>query len=382
MRKIKIAHIITKLELGGAQTNTLYTVENLDKTKFTVVLICGKGGILDNDAKKIKNIKLIFLNFLIRKINPIKDILALIELFCILYKEKPDIVHTHSSKAGIIGRWAAFFCGIKCIIHTYHGFGFNNYQKLFVKFSFIFSERLTAIITDKLIAVAKENIICGLKNKIGNFKKYILIRSGIKIKNFQKEYNLENLRKKFNLEHNEKLITTIGPFKPQKNLIDFINVAYFVSKEYKNVKFFIIGDGQERGKIETKIKELNLETKIYLLGWQRDISEILHITDIFVLTSLWEGLPKSVVEAMVSGKSVVCYAVDGIKEIVKNNINGFLIKPKDVNDMSEKILLLLKDDNLRIKFGIQSKHLIGQEFDIDYMVWQQENLYRSIKMLP
>ena len=375
MNRIKVAHIITMLELGGAQDNTLYTVDNLDMNRFEPILICGPGGILDEKAKKL-SVKLYFVKHLVRQINPLYDLCAFFKLIYILNIEKPDIVHTHSSKAGILGRWAAYLAGIKTIIHTFHGFGFNKYQKYFTQKVFISAEWLTGKITDKLIAVAKENINTMLKYKIGKPDKYLLIRSGIKIGNFTDiKVDLNLKKEEFKINLGEKVVTTIGPLKPQKNLIDFVKLAEMILKKINNVKFIIVGDGRQRKEIECHMRKLKLEDGILLPGWRKDIPEILAITDVFVMTSLWEGLPRVIIEAMCSGKPVVANAVDGVKEIVVDNVTGFLVEPEDLENMSEKVILLLKDSNLAQNFGKTARERIDKSFDIDFMVRQQEELY-------
>jgi glycosyltransferase involved in cell wall biosynthesis len=366
------------LELGGAQGNTLYTVDNLDKTRFDVVLICGPGGILDNQATEIRNVKLYYVSSLIRQVNPIKDFVALINLTKILRTEKPDIVHTHSSKAGILGRWAAYFAGTHTIIHTYHGFGFNDFQNWLVKSVYVLAERLSSLISDRLIVVSNENISYGLKNKIGRREQYMVIRSGIKTGKYQQKYDNAGLRKELGIRPDEKVVTTIGPFKPQKNTIDFIVMAKRVSDMIPNTKFIVIGDGTLRPQIESKITEFSIQDKAVLLGWRTDIPQLLSMTDIFVLTSLWEGLPRSIVESMISGKPVVAYAVDGSKEIVHDNVTGYLVKPKDVDTLCDKVVVLLKDTRLREEFGKAAVSAVKTEFDIDYMVKQQEQLYGEL----
>ncbi|MFN3550540.1 MAG: glycosyltransferase family 4 protein [Endomicrobiia bacterium] len=392
-KKIKVLHIITKLELGGAQQNTLYTVENLNKEKFDVCLISGCGGILDEKAKlisKTKNVKLFFVKNLIREINPIKDFIALIELIILLNKIKPDIVHTHSSKAGILGRWATFFVNVIYkirnkknvkIIHTFHGFAFSAYHKFFIRWVYIFLEFFTAIISDKLIFVSNDNIKTAKMYKIGNLKKYILIRSGIKISNFyvsDKDKSLRFLKKEeLGILEAEKVITTIGPFKPQKNLSDFIKIAKIISDKLSEMKirFLIIGDGEQRNFLISLSKKLNVEEKIKFLSWQKNVKEFLVITDIFVMTSLWEGLPRSAVEALVCGVPVVAYSVDGLNDIIKSGTNGFLVKPKDIFSLAEKIIFLLTNNEVYNNIKKNTTQTIDKSFDIDYMVLQQENLY-------
>jgi len=373
MAKIKVVHIITLLELGGAQENTLYTCEHLDKNKFDVMLLCGKGGILDAQTK---NIRIYFVKELMREICPFYDLLAFIKIYKILKKEKPDIVHTHSSKAGIIGRWAAYYAKVPLIIHTFHGFGFNDEQNYFVRKIYILAERLTAKITDKLVAVSYENISKGLKNKIGNELQYTMIRSGIKLQDYQIDIDFEKKKKEFGLK-NEHIVGMIACFKKQKAPLDFIKTAKSVCAEKPDAKFILVGDGVLRKRIEAEIKKLNLEKNVILTGWRKDTNEIIKIFDVFVLTSLWEGLPRVIVESMSAGIPVVATYIDGTKEIVQEGLTGFVVHPHETEKMAERILRLLNNPDLRKKFSQAAKKRV-QEFDIDLMVRQQEKLYLLI----
>ena len=389
MKKVKVVHIITKLELGGAQQNTLYTVEHLDKNLFDVYLLSGRGGILDGFAKSlVKNsgVKVIFISTLVREINIIKDILAFIEIFELLRKIRPDIIHTHSSKAGIVARWSAFVLNLFSknkikIIHTFHGFAFSKFHNFFVRIFYITLEFFTGIISDRLIFVSIDNMNTARKYKIGMVKNYVLIRSGIKIKEFErvsfdnefKKLKMQNL----NLTLKEKVITTIGPFKPQKNLVDFIKMVRFVIDELpdENLIFFIAGDGKQKNLLISLAKKLGVYEKIKFLSWYKDIKGLLAVTDIFVMTSLWEGLPRSAVEALVAGVPVVAYAVDGLNDIIKSGINGYLIEPKDVFNLSKKVILLIRNSDLYNQIKKNTTQTIDKSFDIDYMVLQQQNLY-------
>lgn len=376
---LKVCFIITKLELGGAQKVALYTAQNLDKKDFESFLICGGGGILDAAAEK--SLRVFKLKSLVREISPVKDLIALIMLFRILKKENPDIVHTHSSKAGILGRIAAKMAGIETVIHTIHGYGFNETQKFPVKYLYIYIEKFCAFLTDKLIAVSKEDIKKGLHYGIAKENKFVLIRAGID-EIFFKEPLIDGQFKK-NLLKDEKLkaVVTVGPFKPQKNLSDFIRAAAIVCKENSGVVFLMVGDGEQRGKIEKLSLDLGVKDKILFLGWQSAIFNILHSCDIFVLTSLWEGLPCSAVEAMRCLKPVIANAVDGVKEIIKDGENGFLIEPYNYQKTAEKIKTLLKDDALRLKMGRAAADSINEEFNIAYNVKQQEALYKRLSFI-
>ncbi|MDR0823004.1 MAG: glycosyltransferase family 4 protein [Endomicrobium sp.] len=377
---LKVCYIITKLELGGAQKVALYTACNIDKTKFDDFLICGDGGILYDEAKQ--NLKTIQIKNLVREISPIKDFLALIQIYKVLKKEKPDIVHTHSSKAGIIGRIAAKLAGVKSIIHTIHGYGFNETQKFFVKYIFVYIEKFCAIITDKLIAVAREDIKKGVKYNIAKEDKFVLIRAGIDEIFFQDYAPSPEFKNSLTDGKSVQLVLTIGPFKPQKNTADFIKAAAEVLKEKDDVLFAIVGDGEQREQLETLANNLNIKDKILFLGWRKDIRQLLYASDIFVLTSLWEGLPCTIVEAMRCLKPVVANAVDGVKEIIIESETGFLIPPYDYKASAQKILYLLKNDSQRLKMGSAAQASIKEEFKMQSVVQSHEQLYLELNSYP
>lgn len=375
MKKIKVCIIVTKLELGGAQKVAIDLCQKLDRTKFETFMICGLGGILDDETSH--KIKIYFVKDLIRELNPIKDLKAFIEIYKILKKEKPDIVHTHSSKAGILGRFTAFVSGSKNIIHTIHGFPFNDTQSFFKRNLYIYLEKICAKISKILIPVSTENIKKGLRHNIGNQTQYRYIRLGIDIESF-KNFKNTSLKQELNLKDTDIVVTTIGPFKPQKNLTDFINVANIIVNQNNNYKFIITGDGDEREKLENLIEKYNIKNNIYLLGWRRDISNILNSSDFFVMTSLWEGLPISTIEAMSCGLVPIVNDVDGQKEIIKDNENGFLIKPYDVKATANKILFLAGNQEIKNEMSLKAKQTIDETFSIDYMIKQHENIYLEL----
>jgi glycosyltransferase involved in cell wall biosynthesis len=376
MKKIKVCIIITKLELGGAQKVATDLCQKLDKTKFETFMICGLGGILDDETAN--KIKVYFVKDLIRELNPIKDFKAGLEIYKILKKEKPDIVHTHSSKAGILGRLTTFTTGIKNIIHTIHGFPFNDTQSFFKKNLYITLEKFCAKISKIIIPVSTENIKKGLSYNIGKEIQYRYIRPGIDVESFKNFKNIPSLKKELNLKDNNIIVSTIGPFKPQKNLTDFINVANIIVTKNSNYKFIITGDGVERKKLGNLIEKYNIKNNVYLLGWRRDISNILNSSDFFVMTSLWEGLPISTIEAMSCGLVPIVNDVDGQREIIKNGENGFLIKPYDIKETADKILFLASNPKIKSEMGLKAKQTIDETFSIDHMIKQHENVYLEL----
>ncbi|MBU2530305.1 MAG: glycosyltransferase family 4 protein [Elusimicrobia bacterium] len=368
----KILHIITKLELGGAQQNTLYTTANTDKKKFYSLIATGKGGLLDAQRTALE---IIYIPYLNRNINPIKDLLALYQLYRTIKIQKPDIAHTHSSKAGILGRIAARFCKVPVIIHTFHGFGFNDHQNFIKRQLFIFLEKIFAPITDTLIFVSKSNMKTAETLKIGKQGQYKLIRSGIPLDNYPAKISIPDKKEKLKFPLKSKIIVSLGNLKPQKNPDGFINLAKRIIKKRKDTYFVFVGGGQRLKEIRKTIADENLSEYCKFIGWRNDSAEILKIADIFIMTSLWEGLPRSLVEALKSGLPCVCYDTDGVSDILKSEKNGYLIKQGDIEDMYNKLNLLLEDENLRQKMTLEAKKTELKDFDINYMVKQLEELY-------
>ncbi len=371
----KICTIITKLELGGAQKIALSLCTNLNKDKFETLLICGCGGILDNEAER--DARVFFVKDLVRELNPLRDLKAFLSIYKILKKEKPDIVHTHSSKAGILGRLAAKLAGVQCIIHAIHGFAFNDYQNKLKKYFYILLEKICATFSDILIVECEQTKIKGLKYNIGKEKQYVKINLGVNLDEF-KNYSKEKLlRKELSIKDDEILVSTIGPFKPQKNLSDFIKIADIVTRRNNKIKFAVAGDGALRNELENLIKNLKLSDYVYLLGWRRDIPDILYSSDIFLMTSLWEGMPIVSINALYCGIPMVANAVDGQIDLINDGVNGYLIKPFDIHFAAQKILLLAEDKELRTKISLKAKTTIDKNFSTEEMIKRHEELYEK-----
>ncbi|MBI5554956.1 MAG: glycosyltransferase family 4 protein [Elusimicrobia bacterium] len=379
MSKIKVAHIITQLELGGAQENTLYTVTHLDPQVYDCFLIAGKGGLLDEKAVSVLGTKAIFVSSLVRAVHPWNDLVSLFVIYRLCRKEKFDLVHTHSSKAGILGRWAAKLAGVKKIIHTFHGFGFNDFQKPWTRWFFIWAERVTAVITAKLVVVSAENTKKALDCKIGQPAQYVVIHSGIKVSDYLPlTMDKARARKKIGLAENAPLVGMVACLKPQKAPLDFIRIAQLVKIKKPQVKFILIGDGDLRPAIEDLIKKLFLENTVLLLGWREDVPALIKLMDVCVLTSLWEGLPRVILEAFVSGIPMVATPADGTREVIKDGLTGFLVDFHDLESFAAKIIVCLEDPEKSKKIIENAAQLVTGSFNIEIMVQEIAHLYERL----
>lgn len=377
MPKINLLYVITKLELGGAQKQLLSLITLLDRRGYNVFLFTEKNGLLVHKALSIDGLVVGRSKWLERPINPLKDFFALIEICRFVKKNKIKLVHTHSSKAGILGRWAAELAGAETIIHTVHGWSFNDYQPWLRKKFFVWLERLTARFTDRFIVVSRCDKQRGLTNRIGTEDKYKLIPYGIDYTEFSGVQG-QGIRSELGIGSQDLVIGMIACFKPQKCPQDFIKLAHLVNQTMPNVKYVLVGDGILRKQIERLILKFSLQKQVILTGWRSDIAKILSAIDVFVLTSLWEGLPVTVLEAMAASRPVVASNTGGIAEVIKEGENGFLTLCRDINNMSERLIALLKNEALRKQISQNTKNSLGFDFSIENMVRNTQVLYENL----
>ena len=376
MQRINLLYVITKLELGGAQNQVLSLIKHLDQSKFRLFLFTAQDGLLIPEAEAIKGLTLRKSRCLERPINPLRDFLALIAIYRFIKKNNIRIVHTHSSKAGILGRMAAKLAKVGVIIHTVHGWSFNDYQPGLVRWFYIWLERIIAQFTDSIIVVSSHDKQQGIANRIGADNKYSIIHYGIDYAQFSVKG--QGIREELGISASDLMVCMVSCFKPQKSPQDFIRLASLINESFPNAKFLLVGDGILRDKIERLIHRLNLQGRVILAGWRRDIPQILSDADVFALTSLWEGLPISVLEAMASSLPVVATDTIGIREVILEGKTGFLVSPRDMNKMSEKLSVLLKDKGLRVRMGENARQGLGGDFYLKNMARNTQDLYDSL----
>ena len=372
---INVLYIITKLELGGAQKVCLSLVRGLQKAGANAILISGTQGKLVNQAKELSNV--ILIDNLKREISfnllfhEIKSFIILIKQIRKLKKIYPNlIVHTHSTKAGIIGRWAALFAGIKIRIHTIHGYAFHSHQNK-IKWAIIYIfELFASVITTHFVCVSSEDVKTGIKLFPKFSKKYSIIRAAVDYNKFAKF----NVATKTN---DQKFIFgTVACFKKQKNLFDLLKAFEIAHTKNKNCFLEIIGDGDLRNEIEQWIAEHNIQHNVTLHGWQHNVAEIMLNWNAFVLSSLWEGLPCAVIEARLLKLPVLAYNTGGIHDVIIQGKNGFLYQQGDWQEMANGMLKILDDKNLYQNLQNYTEDLT--EFHNAKMVKKHIELYQKL----
>lgn len=368
-------HVITRLELGGAQRNTLYTVEHLDPERFEAGLAWGPGDRLDAEAERMDGVRLFPVEELIRPVRPSRDRAAVVALRRVVRQFGPQVVHTHSSKAGVVARVAAALERVPVVLHSIHGYGFTPLQPAPVRLLYVAVERVMARWTDHFIAVSGANLRLGLELGLFAPGEVTLIRSGIPLERFRRGGDGTAARSRLGLPAVGPVVTSIGNFKPQKAPLDFVRVAAEVARAVPEATFVMAGDGPMRPRAEALAAELGLAGRVIFCGWWDDVPGLLAASSVSVLTSRHEGLPRAAVESLAAGVPVVATAVDGTVEVVRHGVNGLLAPPAGVAELAAGVTALLVDPALRDRLARRAPEGLD-EFDIDRMVRHQEELYR------
>ena len=375
--KIKILHVITHLPIGGAQDNTLYTVELLDKEKYDISLCCNLDGELVERAKKVEAIKIFDIPFLCREVSPYRDIRAFLSLYKLFKEEDFTIIHTHSSKAGLLARLAAVLNKTPIVIHTIHGFAFNDFMNGPKKNFFIYLEKLLAKWTDVIITVSNLNKKKIIDLNIAHENKIKNIYSGIDLSLFTNKRD-DEFRKELNLENDHLLLGSVGRLSNQKDPITMIEAFGIISKPFPNAHLALVGDGELKGKILEKIDQLKLNDRIHLTGNKNNPWSVYHSIDLFIMSSIYEGLGRSITEALSCGVPVVCTDVEGVPEIVRDNITGILVRPKDSNKLADAIIRTLNDMETAKKMAEEGRRFVNDNFDVNKMVNDIDSLYNTL----
>jgi glycosyltransferase involved in cell wall biosynthesis len=380
VRKIRVLLIITRLAIGGATNVALRIADHFHRhPDFEVELLTGPvpAGRTDMTPWACeRGIEVRVVPSLINHISPVDNLKAVVDIGRIISAGDYDIVHTHSSVAGVVGRLAAFTTRTPVIVHHIHGWGLREGMSRLTRTVYLGLERLCASFTDRLIVVSKPDIQKGLAHQIGREDRYVLIYNGIELNEFRKQADRRQICSELGLDPDGKLVGMIGRLDEQKNPLDLIRTAALVVKANSGVQFLIAGDGPLRPECEEAISSLDLEDKVFLLGYRSDVPELLSILDLTVMSSLWEGLPIAFLEAMAAGKPIVANDVDGARDVVVDGETGFLVPPHEPARMAEQLLRLLGDETLCGEMGQLARER-SNYFSIERMTRSLESLYRE-----
>ncbi len=382
IKKKRILHVITRLDPGGSTTNTLETVARLDRSRFEVDLVSGLTSDSLAEATGFiarHGIPCRYVRSLRRDINPFWDICAFIALIVIMRRGKYDIVHTHSSKAGILGRWAAKFSGIKHIVHTPHGHVFYGYFSSRVTRFFVLLERAAARITDRLVALTSKGIEEHLTFGVGIRSQWGAIPSGIDLEKFF--YIAEEgarIRRSLGIAMDALVFVSVARLEPVKGNVYLIEAMADILSLYPLTRLVIVGDGGEREILIKKARDLGIAENVIFTGSQRDVVPFLSAGDVFLLGSLNEGMGRAVVEAMACGLPSVVSNTGGLPELIEDGKEGFLVEPGNSRAFALAMRKLSNDKDLRKIMSDRARQKADAKFSIKTMVRSIETLYEEL----
>ncbi|HEY1490027.1 MAG TPA: glycosyltransferase family 4 protein [Verrucomicrobiae bacterium] len=381
---MRITHVITRLVIGGAQENTLSSVLGLrQKPGLEVRLISGPTigpeGSLEPEAKKIPGL-LTIVPELVRPVHPLNDFSALRKLEAIFCETKPDIVHTHSGKAGILGRLAARRAGVPVIIHHIHGPSFGNFQGPLANLVFTAAEKYAARATTHFICSAQAMARLYLAAGIGRPEMYTRIFSGFELAPFLNATNDPALRKQLGLTENDFVIGKIARLFKLKGHADLIAAFEKILPTAPQARLLFLGDGALRGELENRVRTAGLAEKVIFAGLvpPREVARYVGIMDCLAHLSRREALSRALPQALAAGKPVVAYDFDGADEICLENETGFLVRTGDVDTTAERLLRLASDAALRTRFGERGRNFVREHFTVEKLVDEQYALYLKL----
>lgn len=380
----KILYIITKSNWGGAQKYVYDLTANLPKEKFETAIVVGNQGLFTEKLTE-KKIRVINLPGITKDINFLQEVRSFFSLLKIFAKEKPDVVHLNSSKFGGLGALAARLSSLvishsPLVIFTAHGWPFNEDRNFMARGIIYFFSWLTAVLADRIINIAKTDYKQSLKFPLLPQNKFIYIPNGI---GFEDQHFLPaaEARNTFGIDKNEIVIGSIAELTKNKGLIhlvDAINQMKFkVHPAFSGTKFkiVIIGEGEDREKIQHKITSLGLQDTIYLAGFTQDAEKYLKGFDIFVLPSTKEGLPYVLLEAMAAGLPIIASRVGGIPDLIEHEKNGFLVEPKDYLGLAAALEKMIQNLEKYKILGEEARKTIGTKFSFHAMLTKTARLY-------
>ncbi len=384
--KIRVLHIITRFIIGGAQENTYLTVKRQSLDPRMEVDICtgpplGPEGSMMGELEALENVNVFLLREMRRQISPLLDAVSFFKLVFIIKKGGYDVVHTHSSKAGVIGRIAGSIARCPAVVHTMHGLPFHPYQPFSLNFFYTLLEKFCALLSDRIITVCdavKEN---ALKAGVGRGEMYQTVYSGMDLAPFLKISSKPvSMMRKLALTDEDVVIGKIARFFPLKGHKYLLEAAVKICREFPEVKFLLVGGGILRDNIIERAGELGLGDKFIFPGLvpRSEIPEYIAVMDIVVHASVREGLARVLPQALAGGKPVVAFDADGAGEVVKDGVTGKLAAAEDVDGLTAALAELLRGPAAAAEMGRKGREFVRPMFDDRAMVSRINRIYFEI----
>jgi glycosyltransferase involved in cell wall biosynthesis len=381
--RISVLHVHTRLIRGGADENTLLTVNGLDPRRFRVTLAIGGGSEAAMVAEVAPTVELVEVPELVREVSPLRDLAAFRNLRRLIHDRRYDIVHTHTAKAGILGRFAARGAAAPVIVHTLHGSTFHGALGRAEYLLYWGLEKAAAGFTDRIITVGEDLRQRYVEAGIGRPERYQLIRSGMELSDFSAAAAMgperrAAVRRSLGVPADAPLVGKVARLEARKGYRYFLDLAETVLQRIPASHFVGLGAGEQHAALRAEVERRGLTGRVHLPGFRHDIADVLSVLDVAVLTSLWEGLPRVLVQAAACGVPAVSFAVEGAHEVVKDGVNGWVVPMRDVPRMAERVVALLSDPGRARAMGAAGRDLVCQTWAAETMVREIAGAYEDL----
>jgi glycosyltransferase involved in cell wall biosynthesis len=314
----------------------------------------------------------------VRSPSPIKDLVALLKIYRLLRRERFDLVHTHTSKAGILGRVAARLAGVPHIVHTPHGQAFNGYAGRGLTTLFVLLERWAATFTDRIIGLTDQEIQDNLERRIGEPEQFVNIPSGIDLERFEtNEREAKNVKASLGLSPSVRLIGSVGRLEPIKGHAYLLDAYAILAPRFPDLYLALVGDGELLPELRSRAENAGLTDRVLFLGWREDVPDLLHAFDIFVFPSLSEGMGRGLVEAMAAGVPVVATKAASIPEVLGEGEAGYLVEPASAASLAAGIETLLLDPELQSRL-VKAGRDRAQDYSVEAMLQKIGDVYQDV----
>lgn len=381
---MKICHVITRMIVGGAQENTLLTCNGLRERGYDVTLLTGpdagpEGSLLEDAREAGIDTRIIV--SMHRRVDPLSDLRAKRELTAAFRTVMPDVVHTHSSKAGILGRVAARDAGAPVIVHTLHGMSINRTQPWWLQALYRRLERYCGPFTHRFISVADAMTDQAVSAGIAPRERFVTIHSGMRTDWYDPaRHDRSAIRREWGMTDDDAVVGTIARLFRNKGYEQLIPAMAKAAREQPNLRFVWIGDGRQRAAYERRLTQLGLRNRVHLTGLVRParVAALLAGIDLLVHPSQWEGLPRAVVQALLMAKPAVSFDIDGAPEIVRPGRTGILVPLNDIDGLAAAMVELARNRELRDAYGKAGRRLCLEKFNQQLMVDAIESVYKEL----
>lgn len=384
---VRVVHIITRLILGGAQENTLYTAIGQHRDpRFDVTLLCGVDeageGDLFDEARRA-GVRTVVLQSLVRPIRPFTDVRAFVELYRFLKHGHFTIVHTHASKAGILGRMAARAAGVPVVVHTLHSLVFHEYQAKWKNRLYIWLKRICAPLTDVLISVSDKVTEGALAEGIGRPQQYVTIFSGIELDSFLSiggRLSVQDAKRAVGIPPEAPVVGKVARLFPLKGHEQFLAASVAVLRMAPETWFLLVGDGPLREQLRSDARRLGIADRLVMVGRvpPHKVPEYIQAMDVVVHTSLREGIARVLPQAGAVGKPVVTFDLDGAPEVVRDGVSGYLVPPIDTEAIASRTVELLRHPDRQRAFGDAGREFTAAHFSVGRMVERINAVYLDV----